>query len=252
MKLSQLWQKQQKMHKMLKCARVHSLCGVFFIPSMEHDIVKDYNIIFKFAGVHLECCGFVSYYQRRPNYAPYLCIFLFLIKWKIIPYVCRIPSRVLCLESLSFTQRKSYFNSLFHNLHMFAGVHSQCGVLGSRLLYEIFFSCLQESILSVLFSDHGYCMTYSSHVCRSPSSVWCSRITVTVWHILLMFAGVHSKCGVLGSRLLYEIFFSCLQESILSVFLAHLSTKCSGWAIVIGLCPSSVVVRRASSVVRRP
>jgi len=35
------------------------------------------------------------------------------------------------------------------------------------------------------------------------------------------------------------------------IFLAHLSTKCSGWAIVIGLCPSSVVVRRASCVVRR-
>ena len=34
--------------------------------------------------------------------------------------------------------------------------------------------------------------------------------------------------------------------------LAHLSTKCSGWAIVTGLCPSSVVVRRPSCVVRRP
>jgi len=34
-------------------------------------------------------------------------------------------------------------------------------------------------------------------------------------------------------------------------FLAHLSTKCSGWAIVTSLCPSSVVVRRAASVVRR-
>jgi len=33
-------------------------------------------------------------------------------------------------------------------------------------------------------------------------------------------------------------------------FLAHLSTKCSGWAIVTGLCPSSFV-RRASSVVRK-
>jgi len=32
------------------------------------------------------------------------------------------------------------------------------------------------------------------------------------------------------------------------VFLAHLSTKCSGWAIVTGLCPSTVVVRRASCV----
>jgi len=30
-------------------------------------------------------------------------------------------------------------------------------------------------------------------------------------------------------------------------FLAHLSTKCSGWAIVIGLCPSSVVVRKLFS-----
>jgi len=34
-------------------------------------------------------------------------------------------------------------------------------------------------------------------------------------------------------------------------FLAHLSTKCSGWAIVTGLCPSSSVVRRASCVVRK-
>jgi len=34
-------------------------------------------------------------------------------------------------------------------------------------------------------------------------------------------------------------------------FLAHLSTKCSGWAIVTGLCPSSVVVRRALSVVHK-
>jgi len=34
-------------------------------------------------------------------------------------------------------------------------------------------------------------------------------------------------------------------------FLAHLSTKCSWWAIVVSGCPSSVVVRRALSVVRR-
>ena len=34
-------------------------------------------------------------------------------------------------------------------------------------------------------------------------------------------------------------------------FLAHLSTKCSWWAIVVSGCPSSSVVRRASSVVRR-
>ena len=34
-------------------------------------------------------------------------------------------------------------------------------------------------------------------------------------------------------------------------FLAHLSTKCSGCAIVTGLCPSSVVVIRPSCVVRQ-
>jgi len=34
-------------------------------------------------------------------------------------------------------------------------------------------------------------------------------------------------------------------------FLAHLSTKCSWWAIVTGLCPSCVVVRCPSCVVRR-
>jgi len=32
---------------------------------------------------------------------------------------------------------------------------------------------------------------------------------------------------------------------ILTLFLAHLSTECSWWAIVTGLCLSSVVVRRA-------
>ena len=32
------------------------------------------------------------------------------------------------------------------------------------------------------------------------------------------------------------------------MFLVHLSTKCSWWAIVTGLCPSSVVVRRSSCV----
>jgi len=35
-------------------------------------------------------------------------------------------------------------------------------------------------------------------------------------------------------------------------FLAHLSTKCSWWAIVVSGCPSCVVVRRVSCVVRRP
>jgi len=36
------------------------------------------------------------------------------------------------------------------------------------------------------------------------------------------------------------------------LLLAHLSTKCSWWAVVVSGCPSSVVVCRASSVVHRP
>jgi len=40
-------------------------------------------------------------------------------------------------------------------------------------------------------------------------------------------------------------------KHIFFLFLAHLSTKCSGWAIVTGLCPSCVV-RRPASFVRRP
>ena len=35
------------------------------------------------------------------------------------------------------------------------------------------------------------------------------------------------------------------------LFLAHLSTKCSWWAIVTGLCPSSCVSRHAACVVRK-
>jgi len=53
-------------------------------------------------------------------------------------------------------------------------------------------------------------------------------------------------------RLLQSIMKSVMLgyfENIL--LLAHLSTKCSWWAIVVSGCPSSVVVRRASSVVRQ-
>jgi len=52
--------------------------------------------------------------------------------------------------------------------------------------------------------------------------------------------------GVEASSKIY-FYWLCLHF----LFLAHLSTKCSWWAIVTGLCPSSVVVRRASPVVRK-
>ena len=47
--------------------------------------------------------------------------------------------------------------------------------------------------------------------------------------------------------------FFCIFKKILVhinrfLFFAHLSTKCSWWAIVTGLCPSSIVVRRPSCV----
>jgi len=42
----------------------------------------------------------------------------------------------------------------------------------------------------------------------------------------------------------FLIFFSAASASL---FLAHLSTKCSWWAIVVSGCPSSVVVCRPST-----
>jgi len=45
-----------------------------------------------------------------------------------------------------------------------------------------------------------------------------------------------------------EKHWKCWQ---LKSFLAHLSTKCSWWAIVTRLCPLCVVVRRPSCVVRK-
>ena len=55
--------------------------------------------------------------------------------------------------------------------------------------------------------------------------------TVTGIHVMFLVDTITQQCWLLGR-----------------LFLAHLSTKCSGWAIVIGLCPSSCVVRRASYV----
>jgi len=46
----------------------------------------------------------------------------------------------------------------------------------------------------------------------------------------------------------YEIYSISISRH-LKAFLAHLSTKCSWWAIVVSGCPSCVVVRLASSVV---
>jgi len=52
--------------------------------------------------------------------------------------------------------------------------------------------------------------------------------------------------------------FSCLRWRVSKnnkihalTFLAHLSTKCSWWAIVVSGCPSLSVVRRPSCVVRQ-
>ena len=48
-----------------------------------------------------------------------------------------------------------------------------------------------------------------------------------------------------------EYYMSMVFSSNLFLFLAHLSTTCSGWAIMIALCPASIV-RRATCVMRLP
>jgi len=50
---------------------------------------------------------------------------------------------------------------------------------------------------------------------------------------------------------LNQMLKDAMPVSFRSILLAHLSTKCSWWAIVVSSCPSSVVVRRASCVVCR-
>ena len=66
--------------------------------------------------------------------------------------------------------------------------------------------------------------------------------TFTYPHVHLFIESFTSQTSVVPEK---------RAKQVPTAFLAHLSTKCSGWAIVIGLCPSSVVVRRPSCVVRR-
>jgi len=66
------------------------------------------------------------------------------------------------------------------------------------------------------------------------------NITITTLH--------NSTCSMFIWRVREVLSFSV---SFILCILAHLSTKCSGWAIVTGLCPSSCVVRRPSCVVRQ-
>ena len=69
---------------------------------------------------------------------------------------------------------------------------------------------------------------------KEKRNIWLTRIKK--WHLrdqTAVWMGVTKKVNI-------------KQHDVL----AHLSTKCSGWAIVTGLCPSSVV-RRPSCVVRK-
>jgi len=61
--------------------------------------------------------------------------------------------------------------------------------------------------------------------------------------------GTYSWTSLIRTLLVQTIQY--FEWTIPVPFLAHLSTKCSWWAIVVSGCPSSVVVRRASCVVRR-
>jgi len=90
---------------------------------------------------------------------------------------------------------------------------------------------------------------------------WFEIIYELAWHIALLTNGffflffsspehkVLTWAQSAQGELLWPAFVRRRASSV--NFLAHLSTKCSGWAIVTGLCPSSCVVRRASCGVRQ-
>ena len=97
------------------------------------------------------------------------------------------------------------------------------------------------------FSRYG---RIGKHMIRS-SSQNCEALLM-VWFLLhketIMIIHYH---GLLFYPTIPENLLILLWK-IAVLFLAHLSTKCSWWAIVVSGCPSSVVVRRATCVVRRP
>jgi len=85
---------------------------------------------------------------------------------------------------------------------------------------------------------------------------------IYIWYIYMtstrrnpQFAIRRTRLVDVRPKLLIEIKITIaltICKLAVSVFLAHLSTKCSWWAIVVSGCPSSVVVRRATCVVLRP
>ena len=87
--------------------------------------------------------------------------------------------------------------------------------------------------------------------------IWCIQILIvntrdeTIWRYIDTVSIRRLTIRIVAPRDIsrYDLDI-CNQGKSRCLFLAHLSTKCSWWAIVTGLCPSSVVVRRASSVVR--
>jgi len=92
--------------------------------------------------------------------------------------------------------------------------------------------------------EPGTSWTQSGCVTNSPLRHLRVSIVVKMFHCLdAMGRNVNKQTRICGPHIFNKFMFSV-------IFLAHLSTKCSGWAIVTGLCPSSVVVRRPPCVVR--
>ena len=87
-------------------------------------------------------------------------------------------------------------------------------------------------------------MTFSQH-----ASSCCSVFTARTRRVTARTLRAHAAHTAF-SRRAHSVLMAIIAFKIFYLYLAHLSTKCWGWAIVIGLCPSSVV-RRASSVVRK-
>jgi len=159
---------------------------------------------------------------------------------------------------------------------------SMCVAMASQLYFRVCchgFTTVFPCVLPWLQDCISLCVAMASglyfHVCCRPGihGVWCGRQEScvrpihrpchawwrhTVWVVRQCPVVRYYVAPAVDDR---ECKFSLVRGSnflsLLSVwavygcanlFLAHLSTKCSGWAIVTGLCPSSVVVRRASCV----
>jgi len=122
-------------------------------------------------------------------------------------------------------------------------------------LMSTFCFCMFFSVLDFAVNMHRIYMYYSLHweellrikIMLQPVTCRLAGKLCIIIVYSLNWGQVYHVCS---PSLILRYFILYIEYFLNPNFLAHLSTKCSGWAIVTGLCPSSVVVRRPSCVVR--